>query len=227
MFTPKRNSTLNAPNSTSKVTRSQSLKTKNEFFSPSVNASGALGTTGRISLTMSSIYNDAILESYKSPLPIRINELIFNLKSQDSSQIVATVLQNGHVCLVDDRKLYIWRLKKSIKVLKKLNLIIVIIFRLMIICLYFNQNMQCNELALPYSRSLIKQNCVSVECHNNKDYVGLCVSDEGSIRYWPSIFNEYLCVDAKLDIQQNDEVANLMFIRVNSFAEKNFKNPNL
>ncbi len=82
MFTPKRNSTLNAPNS-ARVTRSQSLKTKNEFFSPSVNTSGALGSTGaRISLTMSSIYNDNILESYKSPLPIRINELIFNLKSQ-------------------------------------------------------------------------------------------------------------------------------------------------
>ena len=188
MFTPKRNSTLNAPNS-ARVTRSQSLKTNNEFFSPSLNASGlGMTSSGRISLTMSSIYNDINLESYKSSLPIRINELIFNLKSHDSSQLIATILQNGHVCLVSDRKLYIWKLKKSIK------------------------NIQCNELVLPYSRSLIKQNCVSVECHNNKDYVGLCVTVEGSIRYWPSIFNEYLCVDAKFDLQSNDEVASLMYI---------------
>jgi hypothetical protein len=83
MFTPKRNTALSASNS-ARVTRSQSLKTtNNDFFSPSVNSSGALGSTGgRISLTMSSIYNDSILESYKSPLPIRVNELIFNLKSQ-------------------------------------------------------------------------------------------------------------------------------------------------
>lgn len=113
MFTPIRNSTLNAPNST-KVTRSHSLKTKNEFFSP--DTGGSLNPSGRISLTMSSIYNDTILESYKTPLPIRINELIFQLKSQDSNKISTTILQNGHVCFVNERKLYIWKLKKSIKV---------------------------------------------------------------------------------------------------------------
>jgi hypothetical protein len=94
MFTPKRASTLSTPNS-AKVTRSQSLKTKNDLFN-AVHASGGLvgmaggGGSGsgsgaplsRISLTMNSIYNDAILESYKSPLPIRVNELIFQLKSQ-------------------------------------------------------------------------------------------------------------------------------------------------
>ena len=125
MFTPKRNSTLNAPNS-AKVTRSQSLKTKHEFFSPGpsggLNMSSMLNpNASRISFSISSIYNDAILESYKAPLPIRINELIFQLKSssagQDlSSQTSATILQNGHVCFVYERKLYIWKLKKSIKV---------------------------------------------------------------------------------------------------------------
>ena len=62
---------------------------------------------------------------------------------------------------------------------------------------------------------MLKSNCVSVECHNNKDYVGICATNEGAIRFWPSIFNEYLCVDTKIDLQQGDEVAHLMFIGVN------------
>ncbi len=118
MFTPKRPSVLSASNSSAaKVTRSQSLKTKNEF-SPSLNMSSGTpgGTLNRISLTMSAIYNDAILESYKAPLPIRVNELIFQLKSKDSNQLNATILTNGHVCLVNDKKLYVWKLKKSFKV---------------------------------------------------------------------------------------------------------------
>jgi hypothetical protein len=119
MFTPKRPSVLSASSSSSaaKVTRSQSLKAKNEF-SPSLNISSGTpaGTLNRISLTMSSIYNDAILESYKAPLPIRVNELIFQLKSKDSNQLNATILTNGHVCLVNEKKLYVWKLKKSFKV---------------------------------------------------------------------------------------------------------------
>lgn len=91
------------------------------------------------------------------------------------------------------------------------------------------KNVQCNELTLPFSRSLIKQNCISIECHNNKDYVGICVTTEGSIRYWPSIFNEYLCVDAKIELQNNDESAHLLYIAVissnllNIFREKSQK----
>lgn len=87
MLTPKRPSMLGTPQS-AKVTRSQSLKSKNELFSATVSASGGVAAgggmapLGRISLTMNSIYNDAILESYKSPLPIRVNELIFQIKSQ-------------------------------------------------------------------------------------------------------------------------------------------------
>ncbi|CAF0780515.1 unnamed protein product [Brachionus calyciflorus] len=192
MFTPKRPSVLSTPSS-ARVTRSQSLKTSNEFFNSTVSASGGVAAHNRISLTMTSIYNDTILESYKAPLPIKIKELIFNLKSQDSLQMNATILSNGHICLVNERKLFIWKLKKTFK------------------------NIQCNELSLPFSRSLIKQNCVSVECHNNKDYVGLCVTVEGSIRYWPSIFNEYLCVDEKFDLQQNDEVVHLMYISENFY----------
>lgn len=90
MFTPKRASMLSSPSS-AKVTRSQSLKTKNELFNAAINGSGgasaggAAGALNRISLTMSSIYNDTILESYKTPLPIRVNELIFQLKSQGLS----------------------------------------------------------------------------------------------------------------------------------------------
>lgn len=114
MFTPKRPSVLSTPNS-ARVTRSQSLKTTNEFFNSSISASGG-GAHNRISLTMSSIYNDAILESFKAPLPIKIKELIFNLKSQNSFQLNATILSNGHICLVNDRKLYIWKLKKTFKV---------------------------------------------------------------------------------------------------------------
>lgn len=82
MFTPKRPSVLSTPNS-ARVTRSQSLKTSNEYFNSTVSASGGgPSTLNRISLTMSSIYNDTILESFKAPLPIKVNELIFNLKSQ-------------------------------------------------------------------------------------------------------------------------------------------------
>ena len=93
MFTPKRASILSTPNA-ARVTRSQSLKTKSDGTSAAAMVATAAmsplcGTSGnhspslnRISLTMSSIYNDAILESYKAPLPIRINELIFQHKTR-------------------------------------------------------------------------------------------------------------------------------------------------
>ena len=70
---------------------------------------------------------------------------------------------------------------------------------------------------MPLSKSLIKQNCFSIECHNNKDYVGICATVEGSIRYWPSIFNEYLCVDTKFDLQSGDEVSHLAYLTVYIF----------
>jgi len=190
MFTPKRPSVLSTPNS-ARVTRSQSLKTN--LNESAVHASGG-GALNRISLTMSSIYNDSILESYKAPLPIKVNELLFQIKTKDRTQINATLLQNGHVCLNSDRKLFVWKLKKSFK------------------------NIQCNELSLPNSRSLIKPYCVSIECLNNKDYVGLCVTNEGTVRFWPSIFNEYLCTDMKIDLQSGtDEAAFLSYISENFY----------
>ena len=79
MFTPKRSSILSTPSSANRVTRSQSLKSKNELFDSSLNASGGVN---RYSLSMSSVYNDSILESYKAPLPIKVNELIFQIKSK-------------------------------------------------------------------------------------------------------------------------------------------------
>lgn len=114
MFTPKRPSVLST-SSSARVTRSQSLKTTNELFNSSISSSG--GAHNRISLTMNSIYNDSILESFKAPLPIKIKELIFNLKSQNSLQLNATILSNGHICLVNERKLFIWKLKKTFKVI--------------------------------------------------------------------------------------------------------------
>lgn len=106
------------------------------------------------------------------------------------SNFTVTMLLNGHICFIYDKKLYIWKLKKSLK------------------------NLQCIELTLPQSSSLVKKNCVSVECHDNKDYVALVATSEGYLRYWPSIFNEYLCVDFKYDLQQGDEVAELLYIAV-------------
>jgi hypothetical protein len=112
MFTPKKNSILATPNS-ARVTRSQSLKSKNELFSPIITPSGALNR----SLLGNSMYNDNILESYKAPLPIKINEIIFQLKSKENVQLIATILNNGHLCLAYEKKLYIWKLKKSFKVI--------------------------------------------------------------------------------------------------------------
>lgn len=66
MFTPKRSNTL-TPSSSARVTRSQSLKTKYEL-SPRVSTSGAINT--------SLIYSDNLMESYKSPLPLKITELV-------------------------------------------------------------------------------------------------------------------------------------------------------
>ena len=77
MFTPKRNIDLNLQN-TSRVTRSQSLKTKTEVPSPNLNGNGL----NKISLNLGLIYNDTLLQSYKSPLPIKINEIISKIKSQ-------------------------------------------------------------------------------------------------------------------------------------------------
>jgi hypothetical protein len=64
-------------------------------------------------------------------------------------------------------------------------------------------------LTLPLARMKIKPNCVDVQCINNKDYVALCVTIEGHIIYWPSIFNEFN-VDAKCDFPTTDEVACLI-----------------
>ena len=55
----------------------------------------------------------------------------------------------------------------------------------------------------------IKPNCVDVQCYNNRDYVGLCVTIEGHVIYWPSIFNEFN-IDGKCDFPNTDEVACLM-----------------
>ena len=69
------------------------------------------------------------------------------------------------------------------------------------------KNVQCSELALPFSKSPIKPNCMSVEPFGgqSKDYVGVCVTNEGAVRYWPSISNEYMCVDAKFEPASGDE----------------------
>ena len=68
MFTPKRQSNSSgAPLSSSRVTRSQSLKTKHEM-SPRVSLSNTLNS--------SLIYSDSLLESYKTPLPIKVSEMI-------------------------------------------------------------------------------------------------------------------------------------------------------
>jgi hypothetical protein len=81
MFTPKRNIDLNLQNA-SRVTRSHSLKTKTEIASPNLNGSGL----NKISLNLGLIYNDTLLQSYKSPLPIKINEIISKIKSQGKSE---------------------------------------------------------------------------------------------------------------------------------------------
>ena len=49
-------------------------------------------------------------------------------------------------------------------------------------------------------------------CNNYKEYVALCVSVEGYVLYWPSIFNE-LNYDAKCDLPNTDEVAYLMALQ--------------
>ena len=77
MFTPKRTIDLQQSNS-ARLTRSQSLKLQNEPISPGGN-SGGLNKT---SLNLGLIYNDCILQSYKAPLPIKVNELIARMKSQ-------------------------------------------------------------------------------------------------------------------------------------------------
>lgn len=186
MFTPKRTIDINS----SRVTRSHSLKTKNET-TQNLNLSGV--GMNKLSLNLGLIYNDTLLQSYKSPLPIKINEMISRIKTQDSNEYTVTMLANGHICFAYDKKLYLWKIKKSLK------------------------NLQCIELTLPQSRSIVRKNCVSVECHYNKDYVALVVTSEGFLRYWSSIFNEYSCIDFKYDLQPNDEIAQLMFIKENRY----------
>ena len=64
---------------------------------------------------------------------------------------------------------------------------------------------------------MVKKNCVSVECLNNRDYVALVATADGFLRYWPSVFNEYLCVDIKYDVQPNDEISHLMYVTENHY----------
>lgn len=115
MFTQKRMS--NSPLNSSRISRSHSLKGQNDLSSPNLNGS-SIGLN-KISLNLGLIYNDSILQSYKSPLPIKVNEIISKLKSQDTSQISVTILSNGHVCFAYEKKLLVWKLKKSLKVRKK------------------------------------------------------------------------------------------------------------
>jgi nuclear pore complex protein Nup133 len=186
MFTPKRPTSLSGVNS-ARVTRSQSLKTKSEF-APRLSGIG-IGCASPSSANL----NDALTEPYKAPLPIRISEFISQSNQRDTNQFSANILTNGHVCFLTEKKVYMWKLRKSYK------------------------NIQCNELSLPLSRSRIKPGCVYVECHNNKDYVALCVTCEGTVRYWPSIFNEFLYVDGKIDVSASDEAAQLLLLTRNSF----------
>jgi hypothetical protein len=180
MFTPKR-STGMTPAGSARVTRSQSLKTACEQ-SPRM----SFGTT----LNTSLVFNDSLLEPYKTPIPLKITELISQSRPEELNQFNANILSNGHVVFITDKRLYIWKLRKSLK------------------------NIQANELPLPSSKSKIKSFCVHVECYNNKTYVAMCVTSEGSIRYWPSIFNESSSIDSKCDLANNDEAAYLMLIAV-------------
>ena len=56
-----------------------------------------------------------------------------------------------------------------------------------------------------------------MECHNNKDYVALVASADGTLRYWSSIFNEFLCVDVKYDLQPNEEITHLLYVSENHY----------
>lgn len=190
MFTQKRMS--NSPLNASRLSRSHSLKVQNDPSQPNLNTSIGLN---RISHNLGLIYNDSILQSYKSPLPIKVNEIIAKLKSQENAHISVTMLPNGHVCFSYDKKLLVWKLKKSLKTL------------------------QCFELSLPQNRSAqaIKPNCVSVENFNNKEYVGLVVTSDCTVRYWQSILNEYLCIDVKYDLPANEHVANLTVLAENHY----------
>ncbi len=69
-----------------------------------------------------------------------------------------------------------------------------------------------NELTLPVAKLRIKPNCNDVQCNNLKEYVALCVSVEGYVFYWLSIFNE-LNYDAKCDLPNTDEVPYLMALQ--------------
>lgn len=52
----------------------------------------------------------------------------------------------------------------------------------------------------------------------SKDYVGVCVTNEGAVRYWPSISNEYMCVDAKFEPASGDEASHLLYIAEDSYV---------
>ena len=111
MFSQKRMS--NSPLNASRLGRSHSLRGPNDTTQSNLNSSVGLN---KISHNLGLIYNDSILQSYKSPLPIKVNEIISKLKSQDSSHISMTILPNGHACFSYEKKLLIWKLKKSLKV---------------------------------------------------------------------------------------------------------------
>ena len=110
MFSQKRMS--HSPLNASRLGRSHSLRGPNDTTQSNLNSS--IGN--KISHNLGLIYNDSILQSYKSPLPIKVNEIITKLKSQDSSHISMTILPNGHACFSYEKKLLIWKLKKSLKV---------------------------------------------------------------------------------------------------------------
>ena len=134
----------------------------------------------------------------------------------DSSQVSASILPNGHVCFIYERKVYIWKLKKALKVSSRGRCLA---WDRLATCLMAPfQNIQCYELTLPSSRAPIRPECISVECHNNRDYVAICVTSEGIIRYWPTILKELLCVDAKFDLASGDEVANVTCLSVSTVS---------
>lgn len=111
MFSQKRMS--NSPLNASRLSRSHSLKGQNDPSSPNLNNSIGLN---KVSLNLGLIYNDSILQSQKSPFPIKINEIIAKLKSQEDVNFSVTILTNGHVCFAYEKKLFLWKMKKSLKV---------------------------------------------------------------------------------------------------------------
>ena len=121
------------------------------------------------------------LLSYGGNLPVKVAEL---LAAGTGDNLSARIEQSGWALLIDNRKLFAWKVSSNL----------------------IKKTMSCFEFQLPASSSA-HQSCLVAMLESNQNNVSktslVCVSTEGSVRYWPSLTQPTVFVESTVNMDSD------------------------